>query len=264
MTSLQKQDLNIFSDHSVISKELCNGSSHDMIFLTSSPSNSPFWLINALIETQVLGVPYSLNTESTYSNNLKSSRGVSIGSFIHDAKHFTNALSKLKIPPDAYNIFDLLTDFVLKTITKPRAKVLSDLVNLFPHNPSSVIILEQPEMLLFLLEGLTSEELHQKFIMPLMRKCGLLIISTTLNTSNEELNTRSRDAIELTRFTVGCFYKSIAVLSLRPLDTGRASDVTGSLSITRGGITASHIPAHVVENEYLYLNQRESVKLFYR
>ncbi|QLL30206.1 hypothetical protein HG536_0A00230 [Torulaspora globosa] len=262
MGSVQTQELVIFSDNSVLSKELCSGGSHNLITITSSPSNSPFWLINALVESKITGSPHSLSGASQPApHGTSSDLPVTIGSFIHNGRQFTDVLKKLKIDANSYRVVDLLTDFVAKNIGKPRAKVLSELLDAFTEAPSSMIVLEQPEILLTLLDGLTSDELHRKFILPLMTKCGILLISTNICYS---LDGDNRDSVQFARFASGCLYKSIAVLSLRPLETGRATDVTGSLRITRGGTSSTQISCHVVENEYLYLNQRDSTKLFYR
>lgn len=261
MSNVQKQDLVIFSDNSVISNELCAGKSHDLITITSSPATSSFWLLTTLVETRVTGAPFSLNSTSVPVATHKNLNPITIASFIHNAQYYTDALNKLKLGPESYKFIDLLTNFVIKNIGKPRAKVLSELLETFPQDSTSLVILEQPEVLLTLLDGLTSDELHKKFIMPLMQRCGLLIISTNINYSP---NGQTKDAIEFSRFVAGCFYKSIVVLSLKPLDTGRAADVTGSFRITRGGASNSHLSCHVVENEYLYLNQKENTKLFYR
>lgn len=259
MSNVQKQDLVIFSDNSVISQELCSGNSHDLITITSSPATSSFWLLTALIETRIAGAPFSLNSASAVIQ--KTTSPVTIASFIHNSKYYTDALNRLKIGQEKYHVVDLLTNFVVENITKPRAKVLSDLLETFSQDSSSVIILEQPEVLLTLLDGLSSDELHRKFIIPLIKKCGLLIISTNTDYS---AGGATKDAVEMSRFVMQCFYKSIAVLSLKPLDTGRATDVTGLFRITRGGAPDAHLSCHIVENEYLYLNQKESTKLFYR
>lgn len=261
MSNVQKQELIIFSDNSVLSKELCTGDNHDLITITSSPATSSFWLLNALAETKITGAPFSLNSTSIPSPTQRSGSPITIASFIHNTQSYTEALSKLNLRSDGYRMVDLLTDFVIKNITKPRSKVISDLLDIFPEDSTSVVILEQPEILLTLLDGLTSDELHRKFIIPLMQKCGLLIIASNVSYRPSGV---TRDEIELSRFVLGCIYKSIAVLSLKPLDTGRALDVTGLFRITRGGASSSHLSCQVVENEYLYLSQKENQKLFYR
>lgn len=267
MASVQRQDLFIFNDQSVLSRDLYTGDSHDMILISSTNASQPLWLIIALVETRLLGNPVSINSSSTNSNNNKVNNlasALTIGSFIHSESHYTNALHKLKVPSNGYKILDFVLDFVMKNHGKPREKILSGLVDLFPDDVSSTIILDQPEMLLSLIDGLTSDELHSKFINPLMRKSGLLIISTSIELYQNEIDTYSNTVNEFNRFTMLCHYKSLAILALNPLDTGHAKDVSGKLRISRGGVSMDDRSTHVIENEYSYLTEKESTKLFYR
>ena len=147
-------------------------------------------------------------------------------------------------------------------INKPKLKIFQSLLELFPNDSTSTIILEQPELLFSLVDGLTSDELNELFIKPLAKRCGLLIITTSVDLYQKDYS-MTKDVTEFMRFINSCFHISIAVLSLQPLETGRAKDITGSLKITRGGATSNHLSTHVVENEYLYLNEKDSTKLFY-
>lgn len=276
MNTTQKQDLLIFSDHSIIPHQCSSGESHDLILVTHTSATSPSWLCNALIETQLMGAPFSLKTESTILPPSPSQSFMTIGSFIHDYRYFENSLTKLKINPTQYHFVDCLTDFVVENAGKPKNKVLNGILNNFLQKlkANSTVILEEPEILLGLIDGLTSNELHQEFITPLMRNCGLLIISTSTELYYEyptydvhsEASSSSLDkqSIEYKRFTMSCIYKALVVLNLKQLDTGRAKDITGTLRITRGGCPNPHDQLHVVENEYLYLKKREVTKLFYR
>lgn len=268
MSTPQRQDLIIFNDQTVIPSELVSNGKHHMFLVTSTIATQPLWLINALIETKVLGAPFSLNrsaTERTALAHLESS--LTIASFIHERDFYRNALQKLKIDANSYELLDMLINFVLKNNDKPRNKILDGLVELFPTDIKSTIVLEQPELLLSLLDGLTSDDLNNKLILPLMKKCGLLIVSSNIdafqNNENDPLE-NTRDANECSRFLTSLIYKSIVILNLRSLETGRAKDVTGSLVISRGGQYSNNLSVHVIENEYLYLTEKETTKLFYR
>lgn len=256
MSVVQRQDFVVFADRSVISSQVYNNGLHNMITITSSRFTSPTWLINSLVESQVLGKPYSLNADrgSTETEN----RPVTVASFAHEKQHFTNALGKLKVDSRQYKVVDLVTDMVIKMAGKSRSKIYAEILEQFPSRQPSVILLEQPELLLALLDGATSDEVHSKLIKPLMRRCSILIVATNIYTDDDDV---TEDAHQFRRFTVSCFYKSMAVMSLRPLETGRAADVTGLLRISRGGAPCE---IAVQENEYLYLNQKEATRLFYR
>ena len=275
MSTPQRQDFILFNDQSVIPKELYNVSTtdsdqqHHMFLITSAMGTQPYWLINAVVETSVSGSPISLNGSSINRDHSHDNSITTIASLIHEEKFYHTALQKLKVNSNKYQILDMITDFVMKNIDKPRDKILDMLLDRFPNDTQSTIILEQPELLLVLLKGLTSDELNQRFILPLMKRCKLLIIAANIdlfqNNENEPVDTNNHDSIEITRFVTSLVYGSLVIMNLRSLDTGRAKDVTGLLMISKGGQSnSSNLSVDVVENEYLYLTEKESTRLFYR
>ncbi|KAG0669534.1 hypothetical protein C6P45_003605 [Maudiozyma exigua] len=275
MSTPQRQDFILFNDQSVIPKELNDVATidseqqHHMFLITSALGTQPYWLINALVETSVSGSPLSLNGSSINRCSNNDNTITVIASFIHEKKFYNTALQKLKVNSNKYQILDIITDFVMKNIDKPRDKVLDMLLDKFPKDTQSTIILEQSELLLALLKGLTSDELNRRFILPLMKRCKLLIVATNIdffqNNEDEPVDTNNRDSLEITRFVTSLVYASLVVMNLRSLDTGRAKDVTGSLMISKGGQSNnSSLSVDIVENEYLYLTEKESTRLFYR
>ncbi|AET40387.1 Elongator subunit ELP6 Ecym_5652 [Eremothecium cymbalariae DBVPG len=269
--SSQKQDLIVFSDDRVISPQLFKNDAHHMILLTHRIGTSPSWLINVLVESIIHGIPLSLNNalnshllqDSLSASDQLCSSPLIIASFIHDSNFFSYSFNRSKLPLNSYKVLDFCTDFVLENLGKPLQSVLDSLLAKVPQKMGSVIILEQAELLMSLFR-ISSDELHAKFISPLMKKCSLLILVTSVegfdNDNDEYYN---NDAIEFTRFPIAAFHKSIAVFNLKPLDTGRARDVTGIFRITRGG-NSQIDEVHVIENEYLFHVQKETTKLFYR
>lgn len=270
MSHPQRQDLTLFSDQSVLPRELLSGDGHHMFLVTSTMATQPLWLINALIETRIKGSPLSLNGSGARGANDQTQdqqTPVIVASFIHEQKFYQQALQKLRINANGYQVVDLLTGFIQKCNDKPRDVVLAELLQQFPTDIQSTIIIEQPELLLSLLDGLTSDELNQKFLQPLRKKCNLLIVASSIDLFQDNENDPldgSRGAVEYTRFITSLVYTSLVVLNLRALETGRAKDVTGSLMISRGGQAADNLSVHVIENEYLYLTEKESTRLFYR
>ncbi|AGO13544.1 AaceriAGL338Wp [[Ashbya] aceris (nom. inval.)] len=266
----QKQDLVVFSDQTVISRRLLQDGKHHLILVPHRLGTSPRWLLNALTEVFVFGAPVSLNEQSAATRvQLPQMMGdaggpaVTVASFMHDAAHYQSVFSKLKLPSGTAHVVDVFTDLVKQNIGKPGAVVLERLLASIPDQRNGGIILEQPEILMSLFR-LTSDELHLKFINPLMKKCAVLVLITSVDGFEGGDHERtSKDAVEFERFPISAFYKSTAVLSLRPLDTGRAKDVTGILQVTQGGMLEES-DVHVVENEYLFHVQKESIKLFYR
>ncbi|QHS75583.1 Elongator subunit ELP6 [Saccharomyces paradoxus] len=274
MSGVQRQDLVLFSDQSVLPAQFFQDSnSHNLFFITHQSSTQPLWLINALIETHILGSPNSLN-ESSLSRLPSSIRSHAVlASFIHEQSHFMNSLHKLKIPSNNYCVLDFLSDFIVSNIlNKPKDKILGDLLAKFSaavqNNPTdTIVVIEQPELLLSLISGLTYSELNNKFITPLLRQCQVLIIVSNSDVFNIDEYDVPVHSSNLQNFYKSSFIKSMINLNLNPLKTGFARDVTGSLHVCRGGApiaTTSNTSLHVVENEYLYLNEKESTKLFYR
>ncbi|SCU98733.1 LAMI_0F16028g1_1 [Lachancea mirantina] len=270
MSNVQNQDLRVFSDHSVLSKHLFKSSfKHHLILVTHKNGTSPSWLINALVETHIFGAPVYLNESqrSVWDKHAANDgeKAISVASFYHDADYFTSAFAKLKLDPSRYRVLDFLTNFAVRSDEKSSDQLLQEIIDAVGQSGTDTVILEQPELLMPLLD-LGSDELHFKLISPLARKVSLLII--VMNTEGYEHNDiaeyQRRDATELTRFAMACFHKSTAVLGLKPLESGRADDVTGILRVSRGPALAKSFPVHVVENEYLFLTKKGSTKLFYR
>ncbi|SCU86435.1 LAFA_0E00738g1_1 [Lachancea sp. 'fantastica'] len=284
MSNVQKQELTLFSDHSVLAGSLFEKDEHHVILVTHKLGTSPSWLMNALVETKVFGAPLTLNESHNSAMNRartktasletrridnRIKRAVTVASWVHSGEFYHSAFGKLKIDPSNYIIKDYLTDFVLKHHGKPASRVLKSLVQELTstQSHSDLILLEQPELLMHLL-NISSDELHLDFINPLARAVPLLIIiSFTESYDNPGTETSEQvpcDAVEQIRFQTGCVFKSIAVLGIKPLATGRAKDITGILTISRGGATTSHLPVDVAENEYLFHTQKDTTKLFYR
>ncbi|CAI4049009.1 Elongator subunit ELP6 SKDI_13G4430 [Saccharomyces kudriavzevii IFO 1802] len=274
MSGVQRQDLVLFSDQSVMPAQLFeNSNSHNLFFITHQSSTQPLWLINALVEAHVVGFPGSLNESVPSSLSSATHSHAVVASFIHEQNHFKNSLNKLKIPSNSYTVLDFLSDFMINTVVnRSRDKILADLLEKFSaaiQNASAdiIVIIEQPELLLSLINGLTYSELNNKFITPLLKQCQVLIIvsnSDIFNIDDYDFPLRSSN---LQNFYKTSFIKSVINLNLNPLKSGFAKDVTGSLHVCRGGAPIATLPntnLHVVENEYLYLSEKESTKLFYR
>lgn len=284
----QRQDLVLFSDQSII-PTVTEKDPHRLFLITSTHSSGPQWLINALVETHTKGSSYSLNGNKIA--NSSSSRGTStypvpnankviIISFVHDEDHYSSSFQRLQINSDQYKVVDCLTDFVQKQIPKymnNKLNLLQSIINQLPNdipNNNCIIILDQPEFLLSLVPGLTSSELWNNLINPIWQKCKILMINNNVDLFKDGIlnSTINKTFIEVQRFITICHHKSTVILNLRPLATGHAKDVTGTLRIIRGGVdwfnnnsnsNNSNNTIHVVENEYLYLTEKENTKLFY-
>lgn len=267
---MQKQELQIFSDHSVLSRHLFTDSSSNLVLVTDTVATNASWFVNALVETVTLGGPVSLNGNNSGSNSGLSSSDpvkVVVGSFLNHQSYFTTAFDRLKVPRNRYNVLQIAEDLVVKNVGKPVDVVIEWVLKQFEEslsNSPSVVILEKPEILMALFK-LNSDELHLKLINPLLKLCSLLIVVNSVESFDNDFPEHlGKDTVEFVRFTTSCFHKSFLVLSVRPLDTGKAKDVTGTLAITRGGALLDIPALHVVENQYLFHDLKENTTLFYR
>lgn len=262
----QKQDLCVFSDQSVLSE---NTPKPELLLVSANGTTQPAWLINALVETCITGFPSSLNGSGRVFSK-KQERlekcSVTIASFIHDENSFSQALNKLKIASHSYRVVDFMPDLYVKYIQENSTPtdVISGILTDFPTVDSGSVILEQPEILLGLVNGLTAKVLISKLILPLLKSTPRLIIVTNSDSFSDLENENSHLSQELTNFSVSLFHMSTALLQLRPLATGSAKDVTGTLAIRRGGQPLTISSVQVMENDYLYLIQKDSTRLFYK
>ncbi|KAH3899012.1 related to Elongator complex protein 6 [Saccharomycodes ludwigii] len=270
---VQKQDLVIFNDRTVLPDFKNHG--HTLTHITHKLGTSPTWLLTALIETHIHGVPLSLN-ESEKSNGkipIVNKSPIYISSFIHNEsyseQHFQNKIS----PQSGYYILPNLMEEIMKCTINTHnngnnfdglcSYILKMLkVKKEEQEQQTTIILEEPQLLLALIPNLKARDILLKLITPISQIFQRVIVVTNIELYD---NDATAESIEIKKFIQTIFYRSIVQLSLKPLETGRANDVTGTLRITRGGCaSAVDNTTFVVENEYLYHVQKKSIKLFYR
>lgn len=276
---MMKQDLILFSNQSCI-----DSAANGIWLINSMLATQPIWLINAIMETVIKGVPNSINSSSNLKEPVGFQRGstVTLCSFIHEIDYYQVPLSKISnIDSNQYNIIDFMSNyiknknFINNTNNSPSSSrnidALQKIVDDFP-NFSNMIILDHPELLLSLI-GCSSIELWNGLIKPLQLKCDKLLISNSIEWFNLDLNDpinsnniETKETVELNKFLLNCLHQCVINLTIKPLSTGYAKDISGTLTITRGG-QPLNLPIgsslHIIENEYLYLNEKESTKLFY-
>lgn len=261
---IQRQDLTVFSDNTLLSPHLFDNESHFMLLICYRLGTSPSWLIMALIEALVFGSPSSITDQAISIDPKPVDSPVTIFSFINGIDVFIQSLSKLKIPSSKCRIIDVIEELANQREGKKVGDIFNSLLSQVNTIGGSTLILELPELLIPLL-NISSDELHLKFIQPLRKRFDLMIVITNMDTFDSDPTCYlSQDSIELNKFPITCFHKSIGILNLKPLDSGRANDVTGSISVRRGGTYIETLPVSIIENEYLYFTQRDCTKLFYR
>lgn len=238
----QSQDLIVFSDHKILPK-FSNQNQQSIYSILYNNGTYPLWLINKIINDDADNTKYNFTVSSFINNNkfmkqnIKPSNNVNV-----DFIDLTLSLQATDI--------STIVDTKYKNITKKEGNIL---------------VLEQPELLLSSVESLTTINLFQQFINKLLlSKFQHVIIVSNIDYYSTYIN--SFHQYQYTSFYQSLQYKSDVLFTVKPLKTGFAKDISGTLTITKGGADNSHYTdkVKVVENEYFFfVNKDSSVKLFY-
>jgi elongator complex protein 6 len=245
MAQVAIRDLQFFSDGG-----LCGGSK-SLNLVTSNIDVSPLWLVDVVAsrsrtersEAQTLLITFQ-NRTNLHERGLK--RHGSDMSIIKKQE-----LSVLDLSQDLFT--PRPTGFQPTSLDQLLTKIKSAIVSTGP-----TIILEHPEFLLS--SGSCSALDLAKFIHNVHSFSDCLYLFCNSDEPLIEVDTTLGE--EYSTFLTQIAHQSSIIVSLRPLNTGRADDVTGVLRISNGPrVILSH---QVTEAEYLYLVSGDTVKLFYR
>ncbi|KAH3663312.1 hypothetical protein OGAPHI_005302 [Ogataea philodendri] len=247
-SDLQQQDLVVFEDHSIVPRS--SSEYHYLTLILFNSATRPTWLVTALVENSLFGTCY-LN-KSPISR--RSSTPVVLASLNTAESTYRKQLARLKGDLAEFKYVDLLSNY------SNWFEMLSAQIDQLAKKGKPNVFLENPEFLLFLSDTKVDTLLLQ--LQKLNAKCNLFLISSNDESLLEYSEIPDDLATIHTSFLTKLVHRSNLLMSLRPLKTGRAVDVTGELTICRGLIDS---PQKVAEKEYLYLvNKEGTVKLFYR
>lgn len=260
----QKQDLNLFIDNSIIPEKIFTS---DPLFglITHTQGTSPSWLLNLLIENSLYGTCV-INHEKNQHREVRADSIVI--SFLHDYEYFEKDLRRNGIEVNdnkQFHFIDLFTDLFQKISTPESiAKTFDQIatqIQSFP-NKKRIVFIEGIEFLLSATNIQSIQLLNQ--INKLNKVAnGIFVISSVdkelidVHHSNPNL-----PEFKTLDFVIRLLHRSNIVLGLRPLETGRAKDITGTLTISKGTVPFESLV--ISEKEYLFFINRESTKLFYR
>lgn len=243
MASIQQnQEFVVYSDQKILPK--AGNNSHQSLYsILYNNGTYPLWLINKIINDDSESMDYSFT----------------VASFINNSKFMKR---NIKLTGDVDVKF---VDLTLSLQVGDISKIVETKFNDITKKEGNVLILEQPELLLSSIESLTAVSLFQTFINKLFHeKFQHIIIISNIDYYSNYIN--SFHQYQYTSYYQSLQYKSEVLFTVKPLKTGFAKDITGTLTVTKGGAEHSHHSnkTKVIENEYFfYVNKDGFVKLFY-
>lgn len=265
MTS-QRQDLAFFSDNSIFPHDLLNNE-HLFGLLTHTQGTSPSWFINILVENGLFGTCF-INHEKSSVKIPKSD--VILISVLQDLKFYERDLKKNGIEVQnltQFHFIDCFTDLFSK-LNDDSSSIDKFFQNIFKQieqikSAKKIIIIEGIEFLLSA-TSLSSIKLLNYINKFHKLSSSLIIISCVdkelIDTQNN--SDKSSPEFKFFDFLIRLLHRSNLNISLRPLETGRANDITGTLTISKGTIPFESLS--LLEKEYLFHVTKDQTKLFFR
>lgn len=261
-----KQDLVFFKDNTLIPDVILQSESLYLSVISQVQGTSAAWLVNSLLENALIGTAGSINNDLKKVPNRSK---VSFVSFRNNAEFYyrngkKNGLDLEKLKNFTY--LDYFSDLFTTTIKNP-ANAIKEVNLLFDKIIQSiqadVIFLEAPELLL-LATNINANELLFN-ITRLNKSCKQLFVIASQD-SPQFVDTNATNpqdpAFKVTEFLTKLYHRSQLNIQLKPLVTGRADDISGSLSVSNGSIGYDF--GRVLENEYIYHITKDAVKIFFR
>lgn len=239
MTTLPLKDLAVIQNSGLEIPERA------LAVCTCTRDVSANWLIN-LVASQV---------------SEQSGRKVLLVSFIDSSAAHLRGLKRLGFDaatdPSKFEILNLSSKLFDTSLQPTSVNILTKHI-LAKLGDKSTVILECPD---FLLASGQNEWSHVAEMVTAVRQAAHSVY-LFCNADMTLISGETPLSQSQYQFLVQLTYTASVVLSLRSLDTGRAEDVTGVLRIARGPKAKADL--NILESEYLYLVQDNTVKLFYR
>ncbi|KAK6456708.1 uncharacterized protein RJT20DRAFT_134018 [Scheffersomyces xylosifermentans] len=277
MSTGQNQDLTIFKDNSLLSDAILSSESSLLSTITYVQGTSPQWLINSLIENALQGTAALVNND--LNQKIRNRSEVEFVSFLHPLDYYVknckkNGLDLTHSPGFTFIDYfsQLFTENIKDTTSSKKeiSKMFDDITKKLKisNNKKKVVFIELPEVLLqatdFTSDGLLAE------ILKVNRLCRQLFIISAkdhIKSFNLDSSIPQDPVFKTTDFLVKLFHRSHYNISLSPLSTGRASDITGSLTISKGSLPVDSVVDRLVinEKEYIYhITKDSNIRLFFR
>ncbi|CAI5759560.1 unnamed protein product [Candida verbasci] len=259
MTSNPNQDLTFFKPNSIISDDIINSNNAYLSVITNTQGVLSNWLINSLIENSLQGTANLINRDLT-KKQLNRTK-VTYISFTNNKEFYVKNLKRNGIDVNFNQNFEFIDYFTNLFINK--IKTDEDIPKLFDMklDPKTVLFVENPEILLYS-TNLSSNRLLSH-ILSLSKQCAqtFIIASKDLIDMENTTNDPQDLGFKLHDFLTKLYHRSIMNINLQPLKTGRAKDITGSLTVSKGSIPSNDL----IEKEYVYnITKDGNLKIYYR
>lgn len=268
--SSQQQDLIFFADGTLLSNKLAINTAF-LSIISHHDGTAPMWLATALVENCLVGTANLVNRDL---KPFEDDCSVVFVSFLHSKEFFEKSCRKLALDIGTLPRFKYL-DYSQTLFTSDLQNLLnnkSQISQLFEkilkelkgmNTSKKVVFLEAPELLL------TATDTHSTDLLSGIR--GLLDQATIVPILNIHpsivdfsANIPQDPTFRVTDFYVKLYHMSSMNISLQPLSTGKAKDITGSLTVTRGAVPCGR-SVDIVEREYVFhVNKDAKAQLYFR
>lgn len=271
--SSQQQDLVFYDDNSLILDVELSQNAHQLQIISHKEGTSPSWFINSLLENSLIGTANLVNRD--LRTKTKDRSKVFFISFLNNSEHIVNSCRKQGLDMTAmpnFTFIDCFSDLFTKKI-KNTARSKTEMNSVFDdilkqvqgHKlDKRVIFVEGLEILLAATDALSNDILL--WIQKLNRSCQsvFMILNTEASLIDLDNGNPQDPVFKISDLYVKLYHRSSLIVNLMPLSTGRAKDITGCLTVTKGPIPCP-LGLQVIEKEYIYhLSKESTVKLFFR
>lgn len=261
--SVPSQDLVFFKNHSLIPDSILSSEKSYLSIITHSQGTNPSWLINCLVENAIYGTASFVNQDLKKRAKLGK---VVLFSFLHNESHYSKGIRKngVTLPDSNFKFVDCFSNLFTERIENPE-NASKDVLELFDVDidQGSVVFVEAPETLLFS-TNVSSDELLTA-LLKLNKKASQLFVVVSKDEQLVDYNSNEvhNPAFKITDFITKLLFRSHLNITMEPLSTGRAKDITGSIVVSKGAIPFDDLI--VEEKSYVYnITKDANVKIFYR
>lgn len=240
--SHQPQDFSLFKTGEVIPQGLIDSKIFRSCFVyTDTQGTSSSWLTTCFVENLIFGTCYINKDASSFKTSkfsIKNPRSrVIIVSFLHGISFYNKTWVKYLGVDPSFQGNENLGFFDLSTAEAPVDKLFKPVIAALKSSTlPCTVILDHPE-LYFLTNRCSINEFMTQI--SYLNSLTNILISTSADANLIDLHETDPSTIthRQTEFLTKLYHRSQMILSLRPLETGRADDVTGTITVSKGSIS---------------------------